>query len=212
MTTLHTLGDSILDCGHYNPHGVHPAGLLVRNDDALFPEFRGNDLTARGVSVDLVHAAVDGARLPGLEAQMARGAPAPGAIVMLTIGGNDFIGGLGSADASAIDAWRDRLDALLSRLDDAHVLVGNVYDPTFGDDSRNFLPVPADVARANHRRLNDALAMLGRKHGAPVDLHRHFLENGDPSWFTMTIEPSLTGASEIRRCFLPHVLERIAGA
>jgi hypothetical protein len=34
-----------------------------------------------------------------------------------------------------------------------------------------------------------------------VDLHRHFLI-GEPSWYTCTIEPSLRGASEIRRCFL----------
>jgi len=34
-----------------------------------------------------------------------------------------------------------------------------------------------------------------------VDLHAHFLR-GDPSWFVHTIEPSLTGASEVRRAFL----------
>lgn len=31
---LYTFGDSILDCGHCNEHGVHSAALLVRNDDA----------------------------------------------------------------------------------------------------------------------------------------------------------------------------------
>src|SRR5207248_1660995 len=46
-TTLYTFGDSILDCGHYNAHGVTPGGLLVRNDDRLFPEFRGRDLATR---------------------------------------------------------------------------------------------------------------------------------------------------------------------
>jgi acyl-CoA thioesterase I len=38
-----------------------------------------------------------------------------------------------------------------------------------------------------------------------IDLHAHFL-TGDPSWFTQIIEPSLQGASEIRRCFLHEVL------
>lgn len=47
MTTLYTFGDSILDCGRYNEFGVHPAGLLARNDDRLFPEFRGRDLASR---------------------------------------------------------------------------------------------------------------------------------------------------------------------
>ena len=43
------------------------------------------------------------------------------------------------------------------------------------------------------------------RYGALVDLHAHFL-TGDPSWFTEIIEPSLVGASEVRRCFLDHVL------
>ena len=34
-----------------------------------------------------------------------------------------------------------------------------------------------------------------------ADLHAHFL-TGDPSWYTQTIEPSLVGASEVRRVFL----------
>ena len=39
--SLVTLGDSILDCAGYNPYGVHPAALLLKNDDILFPEFKG---------------------------------------------------------------------------------------------------------------------------------------------------------------------------
>lgn len=85
------------------------------------------------------------------------------------------------------------------------MLVGNVYDPTFGDDRQNFLGIDPAVARANHRRLNAILADLGNRYGALVDLHAHFL-SGDPSWFTRTVEPSLVGASEIRRAFLPHLL------
>jgi hypothetical protein len=42
------------------------------------------------------------------------------------------------------------------------------------------------------------------RYGVLVDLHAHFL-TGDPSWFTRTIEPSLRGASEVRRCFLPYL-------
>jgi acyl-CoA thioesterase-1 len=43
---LFTFGDSILDCARYNEHGIHPGQLLVRNDDELFPEFAGRDLTS----------------------------------------------------------------------------------------------------------------------------------------------------------------------
>jgi hypothetical protein len=46
--TLYTFGDSILDCGHYNAYGVHPGQLIVRNNDKLFPEFKGRDLQSRG--------------------------------------------------------------------------------------------------------------------------------------------------------------------
>ena len=38
MTSLVTFGDSILDSGRYNPYGV-TRGLLVNNDDGLFPQF-----------------------------------------------------------------------------------------------------------------------------------------------------------------------------
>src|SRR6186713_68712 len=69
--TLFTFGDSILDCGRYNAHGIDPGQLLVRNDDVLFPEFKGRDLQTRG-PVRLEHRAVDGATVDDLAAQ-ARG-------------------------------------------------------------------------------------------------------------------------------------------
>jgi len=62
--TVYTFGDSVLDCGHYNEHGVHPGQLLVRNDDRLFPSFKGRDLASRGPAV-LEHRAVDGATVAG---------------------------------------------------------------------------------------------------------------------------------------------------
>ena len=76
-----------------------------------------------------------------------------------------------------------------------------MYDPTLGDDARNFLGVDARIARAKHRRVNEVIGSLAARHGRLVDLHAHFLR-GDASWFTHTIEPSLTGASEVRRAFL----------
>src|SRR5205085_9156777 len=86
MFTLYTFGDSILDCARYNEHGVHPGGLLVRNDDALFPEFTGRDLLARGPA-RLEHRAVDGAVVDDLAAQT-RGITAPTgpAAALVTVG------------------------------------------------------------------------------------------------------------------------------
>lgn len=210
-STLLTFGDSILDCGHYNPYGVHPAGLIVRNDDALFPEFRGQDLASRG-GARLVHRAVDGATVGGLASQLGRATTVSGpAVVLLTIGGNDLLSGLAAGPGSGIAAFERTLKAFLDRLRPRPVLVGNVYDPTFGDDSRNFLGVDAATARRNHARVNEVLARAAAQHGALVDLHAHFLR-GDPSWFIHTIEPSLIGASEVRRAFLPQVMKALATA
>ena len=44
--TVYTFRDSILDCARYNEYGVHPGQLIVRNDDGLFPDFKGRDLSS----------------------------------------------------------------------------------------------------------------------------------------------------------------------
>jgi acyl-CoA thioesterase-1 len=209
MATLITFGDSILDCGRYNDHGVHPGQLLVRNDDTLFPEFRGQDLASlRPVHLD--HRAVDGATSRSLAGQArGLGAPQAASVVLLTVGGNDLLQGLAADKGPGMRAFEATLQQFLAGLHGRRVLLGTVYDPTFGDDSRNFLGVEAKVARGNHRRVNDILRAAAARHGALVDLEAHFLR-GDPSWFTHTIEPSLRGASEVRRAFWPQVRASLA--
>ena len=204
MLTLYTFGDSILDCGHYNEHGVHPGGLIVKNDDRLFPEFAGRDLAARGPA-RLVHRAEDGATIEDLPRQLRGLVVDEPAVALVTIGGNDLLSGLILDAGPGIEAFARALDDFLGRLPIRPVLIGNVYDPTGGDDARNFLGEGpgADPAllRSNHARLNAAIAGVAAGRGTLVDLHAHFL-TGDPSWFTRTIEPSLRGASEVRRAFL----------
>ncbi len=204
MLTLYTFGDSILDCGYYNQFGVTPGQLLVRNDDRLFPEFRGQDLSSRGPA-RLVHRAQDGATIANLPGQARGLRPEGPSVALLTIGGNDLLQGLVLDSGPGIDAFAAALDDFARRLPIRPVLLGNVYDPTFGDDRQNFLGIDPALARANHRRVNAAIADVAGRYGALVDLHAHFL-SGDPSWFTQIIEPSLRGASEVRRCFLPHLL------
>ncbi len=203
VLTLHTFGDSILDCGDYNDRGLDPGQLLVRNDDRLFPEFRGRDLsTDRPAHLD--HRAVDGATVDDLPDQ-ARDISATGAsVAMLTIGGNDLLRGLLVDSGPGIDAFAGSLEAFLATLPIRPVLIGTVYDPTFGDDARDFTGIDPALARRNYRRLNAVLAEVAGCHGQLVDLHAHFL-TGDATWYTQTIEPSLRGASEIRRCFLPYL-------
>jgi len=204
MFTVVTLGDSILDCGRYNPYGVHPAQLVVRNDDRLFPAFRRRDLRSHG-SARLEHRAQDGGRVTDL-ARQARGlvVDAP-AVAMLTVGGNDLLGGLAADRGEGFVRFERELDAFLRSLPVRPVLIGTVYDPTFGDDARNFLGIDARIARGNLQRMNSLLGTLASRYGELVDVHAHFLQ-GDPSWYTQTIEPSLRGASEVRAAFLPAVL------
>jgi hypothetical protein len=204
MTTLYTFGDSMLDCGHYNAHGVTPGALIVRNDDALFPEFRGRDLASRGPA-RLEQRARDGATVEDLPAQALKRAPEGPAIALVTVGGNDLLGGLIADRGPGIAAFARALDRFLAALPVRTVFVGNVYDPTFGNDAMNFTGISPATARANHRRINEAIADTAGRHGRLVGLHAHFL-TGDPSWLVMTIEPSLRGASEIRRCFLAAIL------
>lgn len=206
MVTLHTFGDSILDCGHYNAHGLHPAGLMAHNDDALFPEFKGRDLASLGpVKVD--HRAVDGARVDSLARQIQGASFAPDSILLVTIGGNDLLGGLVADRGPGIEQFRHTLENFLGKLPPGRVLLGNVYDPTFGNDAHNFLPVDPSIGRPNLRRMNATLAVLAQRHGRLVDVHGHFLRHCDPSWHTHVIEPSLTGASEIRRIFLDEAFK-----
>jgi acyl-CoA thioesterase I len=202
--TLYTFGDSILDAGWYNDHGLDPGQLLIRNDDTLFPEFRGQDLSSRG-AVRLEHRAVDGATVDSLPGQARNLAPSGKAAAILTVGGNDLLRGLLVDRGPGIAAFAGVLDGFLHNLPVRPVLLGNVYDPTFGDDAFNFTGVNPALARENHRRVNAVIAELAGKYGALVDLHAHFL-SGDPTWCTNIIEPSLRGVSEIRRCFLPHLL------
>ncbi len=203
MTTVYTFGDSILDCARYNFRGVHPGQLLVRNDDALFPEFRGHDLSTRGPA-RLVHHAQDGATVDDLPRQAHNLQVEGSSVALLTIGGNDLLRGLIRDQGPGVAAFATALDAFVRDLPIRPVLLGNVYDPTFGDDQRNFLAVDPALGRVSYQRVNTAIADVAARYGVLVDLRAHFLA-GDPSWFTATIEPSLRGASEVRRCFLRHL-------
>jgi hypothetical protein len=200
-TTVFTFGDSILDCASYNPLGMSPGALLIRNDDGLFPEFRGRDLTTLLGPCDLEHHALDGARVSSLFTQVRTLITIGPALALVTIGGNDLLGGLVRDPGPGVEAFERSLERFAAELPIRPLFLGNVYDPTMGEDSRDFLGVEPALARRNFERVNTAIARVATRHGHLVDLHAHFLTGG-LDWFTMVIEPSLKGASEIRRCFL----------
>jgi acyl-CoA thioesterase-1 len=202
MLTVTTFGDSILDCAHYNAHRVDPAGLLVANRDDLFPEFRGRDLTNRLSEIRLDRRAVDGSTVDDLPRQ-ARGLRVEGpALALVTVGGNDLLRGLVEDAGPGVDAFVRKLTSFLDALPIRPVALGTVYDPTFGDDDAagGAFRDPSR-ARANFDRVNAALTDLAPNYGVLADIHAHFLA-GRPDWFVNVIEPSLRGASEVRRCFL----------
>jgi hypothetical protein len=211
MLTVYTFGDSILDCAHHNEFGHTPAGLLVANDDLLFPEFAGRDLKARGPT-QIEHHARDGATIRELPPQLDGLQVRAPALALLTVGGNDLLKGLALDPGPGIDAFVAALDDFLTRLLVRPVYVANVYDPTFGDNEAAFLAFDADVARANHDRVNAGIAEVVRRHGVLVDLYSHFLAAGTADWLTFMVEPGLIGASEVRRCFLRAIAPELAPA
>ncbi len=146
MVTLYTFGDSILDCGRYNEFGVHPGQLLVQNDDRLFPEFKGHDLSSRGPA-RLKHRARDGATVDGLPSQAHQLRVEGRAMALITIGGNDLLRGLIRDTGAGIATFANALDTFVQQLPIRPVVLGNVYDPTFSDDRRNFVGVEAGIAR-----------------------------------------------------------------
>ncbi len=127
--TILTFGDSILDCARYNEYGVHPGQLIVRNDDRLFPDFKGRDLSS-SAPAQLDHRARDGGRVDDLSRQ-ARGIKvAEPAVALVTVGGNDLLTGLAADQGDGIARFQQQLDAFLHALPVRPVLLGTVYDPT----------------------------------------------------------------------------------
>jgi acyl-CoA thioesterase I len=109
---LYTFGDSILDCAGYNDRGVHPGQLLVRNEDSLFPEFKGRDLASR-TAAKLEHRAMDGATVDGLRAQAGGLQEDRNAVALLTIGGNDLLRGLAADTGAGMRKFETKLAAFL---------------------------------------------------------------------------------------------------
>jgi acyl-CoA thioesterase I len=207
MLTVYTFGDSVLDCGRYNERGIDPGQLLIRNNDTLFGEFTGHDLLCHGPA-RLEHRAVDGATVGDLSSQARGLSVTDDCVALVTVGGNDLLMGLLLDEGEGIAEFESTLESFVRDLPVRPVYIGNVYDPTFEDDARDFTGVDPQLARMNHERVNSAISRVAHRHGVLVDLHAHFL-TGDSTWFTQTIEPSLAGASEVRRCFLKHLVNGV---
>jgi lysophospholipase L1-like esterase len=197
--------------------GLGAASLFHRNDDRVWPEFAGRDLTHLHDRVKMENLAVDGATTEDvLRYQLARMTQTDDdTIVTVTAGGNDMLLYLRSPHAPArlVDDIVDRIESIVesleSNLSRATILLGTIYDPSDGtnklygerfDREAKWL---ADVNGAIRRIAdeNDRVRL--------IDIHRHFLGHGLPAperdrwyWSELIFEPNARGASEVRRLWL----------
>jgi acyl-CoA thioesterase-1 len=195
MLTIFTFGDSILDCSSYNDEGITPGWLLA------------NELS-RYTPTRLVHRALDGATSKDLVGQVhnlsiIEHSPS---LALVTIGGNDLLQSLLTNEPLDVDRFERRVDEFLKRLPVDRILLGTIYDPTFGNDEASLLGIVPTLGREALQRMNAALGTLGTRYGILVDLHAHFL-GGDASWFSHQIEPSAVGAREIARLYLRALVD-----
>jgi lysophospholipase L1-like esterase len=154
-----TLGDSVSDKGGQGPFFYD---LLVKNDDAKYPDWKGKDLRTRyGADLNVVKASRGGATSRGLAAQIATlPAELPGPVlVTITIGGNDmrsaFADILGKRDQPARDAFRDNVASALTDLTkpdrfgagvQVRVFEATIYDPSDGTGDFRGAGCPAPLS------------------------------------------------------------------
>lgn len=169
--TLVVVGDSISDVGGREPEQTpFYRTLLVNNDDAKYPAWKGFDLaTCWGLEPSAVVKASKGgavATVPSGGATsdkillyQAKNLPSslPGPVLIVgTIGGNDVSGGLATLVTGTPDAQQAKLDAFVSGFGQAmaeltregrfgagvkaDVLMTDVYDPSGGSGNFNYAP------------------------------------------------------------------------
>ena len=146
------LGDSISDGGGTGPFFYN---LLDKNDDAKWPDAKGQDFTTvYGSDIKIVKASKGGARAQNLGGQINTiTGPLPGPVlVTITIGGNDvqaalgkiLTGGNDTADRESFKGFLNDSFALLKTPDrfgpgvEVVVYVANVYDPSDGTGNFKF--------------------------------------------------------------------------
>lgn len=205
--------------------GKGAASLLMKNDDELWPEFRGRDLSSQGVT-RFINLTADGATTHGLPGQVSRITPSDEpTLVTLTIGGNDLIS-IAFSGADIPTATRElahaekRLHESLARLTQLRptltLIATTVYDPTDRTWRLPGVGHEVDVSDYSHlfHRWNDRLRGLEKPPMILVaDADRHFAGHGYRTgdrwyWPQSIIEPSARGASEIRRLWLGKLVDR----
>ena len=196
---------------------VGSASLLYRNNDELWPEFKGRDLHAAGFdSIELL--AQDGGRMPDVLGNQLPLASEDADLITLTIGGNDLLYLLEKfrsmeeieSEAGYLHkeyAWM--IDRIHLHAPNAIIMCTSIFDPTDGTGllRAGGAKVPIHLLY----ELNEAIEKTcgERSFTKFADVRKHFEGHGisasdDQRWFWSgsVIEPSARGASEIRRVWL----------
>ncbi|HEX8152663.1 MAG TPA: SGNH/GDSL hydrolase family protein, partial [Thermoanaerobaculia bacterium] len=137
------------------------ASLLHRNDDKLWPEFRGRDLASRWPKLNAIDLTADGATTRSLLAQVERvKASDEPTLITITAGGNDLlgeIGGSGSPVSAIFQRLRDGVARVLALRPNSVILLGTVYDPSDGTNRLPGHPVALTREAEWLRAYNDAI-------------------------------------------------------
>jgi lysophospholipase L1-like esterase len=194
--------------------------LLVKNDDKLWPEFRGRDLTTLWPSfefdADRDDLTADGATTQSLLRQVERIPRGDDpTLATITAGGNDLLGSIGGRGASPAPEIFERLRTAVARIlelrPNALILVGTVYDPS---DGTRRLPGYTRTLDREAEWLDEYNGLVRELTESDprlrlADIHQHFLTHGltasqNEQWYLREsiIEPGARGASEVRRLWL----------
>jgi hypothetical protein len=202
--------------------GAGAASLLYRNNNDLWPEFRGMDLVSREYrSLEIL--CEDEARVPDVLEHQAPRLNEDITLITLTIGGRDLIHALGnmrSIDALFVaenqleEDYEKLVQEIHARARRAMIVCTTVYDPTDGTGrlQKGGPVLPIDVLK----QFNDFVRAFSGKHNylRLADAEKHMLGHGVTAegedhwyWSGSIIEPSARGASEIRRVWLEAIGE-----
>lgn len=202
---------------------VGASSLFHSNDIDRWPEFAGDDLSARHPGIGMTMLCTDGATIGdvfGEQLPQIEPGDAP-TLLTITVGGNDLLSAFGRHQRSPLmgrvvrdiaEAYEFLVAEVMRIRPASSVIVTTVYDPT---DGTGILPGVFDGAGTlpleHLETLNGRIRSLARETTglALADVHAHFLGHGVSApeadrwyWRRSLIEPSARGASEIRRAWL----------
>jgi hypothetical protein len=207
-----------IEAGAIAPLGA--ASLLARNDDERWPEFTARDLASNWPGTRTEILAMDAATIGDVfDAQLsALRDEDDEAIVTLAVGGNDLLSAFASRPRDTLierivrdicGAYDALLQAIDERIPRARLVLTTVYDPS---DRSGVIPgVLEDAGQLPLRHLEALNAHIrarahSRNNAVLADVYAHFIGHGataEPAerwyWKRSLIEPSVLGASEIRR-------------